>query len=615
MKTKISIVFITCLFISAGIPAQVDRVEPPFWWTGMVNPHLQLMVHGLDIAGSNPGIDYPGVRVKQVSRLESPNYLFIDLEISGSAKPGSFAIEFKDGKKNTGSFTYRLLERKPGSAEREGFNSSDVICLITPDRFANGDPSNDIVTGMREKAVDRSDITGRHGGDLQGIIDHLDYLDKMGFTAIWLNPVLENDMDSVSYHGYSTTDYYRVDPRYGSNEDYVRLCEEARRRGIKVIMDMIFNHIGLRHWWMEDLPDGDWINGYPEYMITNHRRTVNQDPHASLGDRRRMVEGWFVRSMPDLNQRNPFLANYLIQNSIWWTEYAGLAGIRQDTYPYPEKDMMAEWNKRVLAEYPGFNIVGEEWSLNPGLISYWQRGQSNLDGYRGHLPSLMDFPLQNALTTSLLAEDGWDSGWIRLYETLASDFLYPEPGNLVIFPDNHDMPRFYMQLGMDPELYRLGIAFILTTRGIPQIYYGSEILMTHTEGDHHGYIRKDFPGGWEGDPVNGFTGEGLSREEKAMQQYFSTLLNWRKDNTVIHTGRLVHFAPEGGTYVYGRYNDRKSVMVILNKATVNVELGMDRFRELTGKHTGGTDVISGRRYDIGKKLEVPARTALILELE
>jgi len=612
---KIVLVLLFVVVLSFNLNAQVDRVEPPGWWAGMKHPGLQLMVRGMDIAGSDVEIDYEGVKISSVSSLDSPNYLFISLELDENVRPGSFSVTLSKCDNPPVSFQYELKERVPGSAEREGFNNSDVICLVMPDRFANGDPQNDVVEGVRESVVDRSNRTGRHGGDLKGIRDHLDYFAEMGFTALWLNPVLENDMERSSYHGYSITDFYRVDPRLGSNEQFRALTQGARGKGIKMIMDLVFNHIGLFHPWMEDPPSSDWINFYPEYVRTNHRRTVNQDPYASEIDRKLMVDGWFVPSMPDLNQGNPFLANYLIQHSIWWIEYAGLAGIRMDTYPYPEKEMMAEWNRRVLAEYPYFNIVGEEWSLDPGLVSYWQKGQENRDGYRGHLPSLMDFPLQSALTESLLKEEGWDSGWLKLYETLAADYQYPDPFNLVIFPDNHDMSRFYMQLGMDRDLYRLGIIYILTTRGIPQFLYGSEILMTHTESDHHGDIRKDFPGGWRGDPVNAFTGEGLSGGEKEMQDFFRQLLHWRRESPVVHTGQLIHFAPEGGVYVYGRYNKEQKVMVLLNKSDQPAIVDTERFRELTGICSTGKDVLSGRSFDLTEPLEIPGVTGLILELE
>ena len=616
MKTLKKKYLLLTVFVAAStfLNAQVDHVEPPFWWAGMKNPRLQILVHGENISGNKVELSYEGVMLKSVSSVENPNYLFIDLELAQNVLPGKFDINFiKDGEM-VHSYTYKLKEREQGSAEREGFNNSDVMYLIMPDRFANGDPSNDEVTGMKE-GLNRKEPFGRHGGDIKGITDNLDYLSKMGFTSIWLNPVLENDQPEWSYHGYAATDFYRVDRRFGSNEDYRELGRIAKEKGIKLVMDMIFNHCGSEHWWMKDMPTSDWINFYPDFVGTNHRRTINQDPHASDIDARMMTDGWFVPAMPDLNQRNPFLATYLIQNSIWWIEYVGLAGIRMDTYPYPDKYMMAEWNRRVLEEYPYFNIVGEEWSLNPAIVSYWQKGQKNQDGYDGYLPGLMDFPLNNALVKGLTEKEEWDEGLIKLYKTLANDFLYPDPDNLVVFPDNHDMSRFYMQVGMDVDLFKTGIVYILTTRGIPQIFYGTEILMTHTESNSHGDIRKDFPGGWEGDEKNAFSGKGLSKKEIRIQDFFRKLLNWRKENPVIHTGKLTHFVPENGVYVYFRYNDKKKVMIILNKNEKNHHLKLERFIEILGDCTKGKDILNEKVYNLSGEIVLPALTPLILELQ
>ena len=616
MKLKIFLSALLTFSITAitSVNAQIDHVEPPFWWAGMKNPNLQLMVHGKNISSTKVVLDYEGVVLKSVTSIENPNFLFIDLQLSPDVIPGKFDIYFKNDGKTVESYLYEVKKRQPGSAQREGFKNSDVMYLIMPDRFANGNPGNDYIEGLKEKP-NRKEPYGRHGGDIRGIIEHLDYISDMGFTAIWLNPVLENDQPEWSYHGYATTDFYEVDRRFGSNEDYRKLGILAKEKGIKMIMDMIFNHCGSEHWWMKDMPSSDWINFYPEFKITSHRRTVNQDPYASGSDIKRMIEGWFVPAMPDLNLRNPFLATYLIQNSIWWIEYVGLAGIRMDTYPYSDKHIMSEWNKKVLEEYPDFNIVGEEWSLNPSIVSYWQKGQENKDGYNGNLPSIMDFPLQNALSKGLTEKEDWGTGLIRLYEALANDFLYPDPDNLVIFPDNHDMSRFYMQVGMDVNLFRLGIVYILTTRGIPQIFYGTEILLTHKESNSHGHIRKDFPGGWEGDKVNAFTGKGLLKKEIEIQNFFKKLLNWRKGNPVIHTGKLTHFVPENGVYVFFRYNMDKKVMIVLNKNKENFHLKLDRFNEILDENPKGKDVLSERVYDLSNEIVLPALTPLILELQ
>ncbi len=609
---KSLLIIVSALFWLNVSAQQPDRVEPPFWWAGMKSAELQLMVHGEKIASADVKINYPGVEVVSVTKVENPNYLFVDLKLDQNVQPGKFEILFSTSGKVTGKYQFELKQREKGSAERAGFGGSDVIYLVTPDRFVNGNPANDQVAGMKEKP-NRADKDGRHGGDIRGIINSLDYLQKMGFTAVWLNPVLENNMTQVSYHGYSTTDFYKVDPRYGSNEEYLELNAELDKRGMKLIMDMIFNHCGSEHWWMNDMPMKDWINNYPEYKITTHRRTVNQDPNASEADRHEMTDGWFVPTMPDLNQRNPFMAKYLIQNSIWWIEYAGLEGIRQDTWPYPDKNMMAEWTKKVLEEYPHFNIVGEEWSLNPAIVSYWQRGKVNADGYHCNLPSLMDFPLQNSVSNGLRNTENWDNGLIQIYESLANDFLYPDAANLVIFPDNHDMSRFYVQVGENPDLLKMGLAFFLTTRGVPQIYYGTEIMMRH-EGNEHGNIRADFPGGWEGDAVNAFTGKGLTDGQKDMQKYISTILNWRKNCQVIHHGKLMHFVPQDGIYVYFRYNENESVMVMLNKNQEGKTIDTSRFHERISGYKTGKEIISGRQLSDISKITVPARSAVIVEL-
>ena len=605
-------VFLLASSIAYSSP-KIDKVEPPFWWCGMQEPQVELLVYGEKLAGLQPHIDYPGVQLERTISVENANYLFLDLTISAEAKPGNFDIEFKNDGKTVLKHNYEIRARKDGSSQRQGFSNADVIYLITPDRFVNGNPQNDNVKGLHEKE-NRQDPDGRHGGDLQGIVDHLDYLVQMGFTGVWINPVLENDQKKYSYHGYSTTDFYRVDGRFGSNEEYLALSHKAREKGIKLIMDMIVNHCGSEHWWMKDLPMGDWLNSQDAYMQTNHRRHAVQDPYASKSDYDRYVDGWFVPSMPDLNQRNPLMANYLIQNAIWWIEYADLSGIRMDTYSYADKEFMADWTKRIMEEYPDFNIVGEEWSPNPVIVSYWQRGKYNPDGYTSSLPSLMDFPLQQALSRGLNNDETFTSGLVQVYELLATDRLYPDPFNLVIFPDNHDMSRFYTQVDENFDLFKLGITEILTTRGIPQIYYGTEILMSNPGTDRHGIIRSDFPGGWADDKVNGFTGEGLSDKQKQAQAFMKTLINWRKKTPVVHSGKLMHFSPDFGVYVYFRYNENDKVMVVLNKNTEDFELNLGRFEEMLDGEKSGLNILDGKEYKLEDKLNVPARSPMVLEL-
>ncbi|MGQ1909735.1 glycoside hydrolase family 13 protein [Marinifilum sp. RC60d5] len=615
MKRLIAVVINVFLFVNLGFSGEykINHLEPAFWWTGMKNSNLQLLVHGDNISELKPELDYAGVSIEKVSYVQNPNYLFIDLKLRDKVKAGEFDILFKKGKKTILNYTYRLLEREKGSANRIGFTSKDVMYLITPDRFANGNPNNDSVKGMPD-TVNRKDKSGRHGGDIKGIIDHLDYILDMGFTSIWINPVLENNQPKLSYHGYSITDYYEVDKRFGSNEEYRKLSQLAKEKGIGLIMDMVVNHCGSEHWWMKDLPSQDWINCNGKFKRTSHKRTTVQDKYASKEDLKQFADGWFVKTMPDLNQRNEFLAKYLIQNTIWWVEYAGLQGIRMDTYPYPDADFMSRWTREVMEEYPNFNIVGEEWTTNPALISYWQKGKVNHDDYKSYLPSLMDFPIQNALVEALNKEETWSTGWIKLYEMLANDFLYPNPDNLVIFPDNHDMARIFDQLNRNYESFKMAMAYILTMRGIPQIYYGTEILAKSDGGGDHGMLRSDFPGGWSGDKVNAFTGKGLSVQEKDAQDFLKKLLIWRKDNEIIHNGKLIHYAPDFGVYSYFRHTDNGKVMVILNKNKESVQLETKRYHEMIKGNEMAKDIISGKSFSMKDSIEVPARSAMILEI-
>jgi glycosidase len=574
------------VFMANPLQAQV-RVEPPNWWVGMHNPSLQLMLHGPGIAGYRPEISGDGLTLEAWHPGASPNYLFLDLPVALDGEGGwvSIALERPDFPKIT--LEYELKRREGPPEAFRGFDSSDVVCLITPDRFANGDPGNDQVPGLKEQGVNRQDDYARHGGDIRGITEHLDYLYDMGFTALWPTPLLTNDMPRTSYHGYAITDFYAVDPRFGTLEEYRELSDQARARGLKLIMDQVVNHCGLHHWWMADLPFPDWIHYQDDFLaggpftVTNHRRTTNQDPYSSRADRERMDQGWFVPDMPDLNQSNPFLATYLIQNSIWWVETLQLGGIRQDTYPYPDKAFMARWARALMEEYPEFTIVGEEWSYNPLLVGYWQHGAHNRDGYQSWLRSTMDFPLQKALVGALTTGEGWDAGLNILYEALANDFHYPRPLDLLFFGDNHDMDRVFTQLGESVRLTEMALAFILTAPRIPQIYYGTELLLQNTAkpGDH-GLIRTDFPGGWAGDSKNGFDGSGLDPRERAMQAYLKNLLNFRKQSPALQKGGTLHFAPEDGVYVLARTYGDERVVLVLNKNDRPYALPLDRFAEL-----------------------------------
>jgi glycosidase len=596
----------------AQAPA-IDRMEPPFWWAGMHDNKVQLMVHGEAIGDLTPTLNYPGARIASVTRTPNRNYLFIDLVLDPKVAPGTFDITFS-GAGRTTTHAYRLLARDPGSATRQGFSSKDAIYQIMPDRFANGDPSNDNVAGMLDKA-DRKGGLGRHGGDIQGAINHLDYIADMGFTQLWPTPLIENNMPGYSYHGYAATDLYKIDPRYGSNEDFVRLSTEAKKRGIGIIQDVVLSHIGSHHWWMKDVPAPDWINYSDKFVPTQHYHTAVQDPYGAKEDADNFTRGWFVKSMPDLNQSNPLLANYIIQNNIWWIEYAKLSGLRIDTFGYSDGAFLSEYTRRIMAEYPNLNLVGEEWSTKVPVVARWQRGKDNFDGYRAYTPSLMDFPVAEAMRTALADKKGGNV-FSDVYETLSLDYLYPEPGNLVLFADNHDMSRIYSVAGEDVDKYKMAMVFMMTAPRIPQFYVGDELLFTSpTKVRDDASYRIPFPGGWAGDKVNAFTGVGLKDKPRAAQAFVRKLTNWRKSQPVIHSGRMMHYGPQNNTYVYFRYNADKKVLVAFNNNAKEMALDVDRFREMLTGVTSGVDVLTGKTFDLRSTLTLPAGASVILELD
>ena len=605
-----------CLWLTAFAPlahaARIERVEPANWWVGMQHNRVELLVHGKDIAASTPRLSRAGVAIVDVQKTDNPNYLFVTVDIAGDAAPGAFDIEFVEAGKVVATHPWRLDAREPGSAQRRGFDARDAIYLVTPDRFANGDPGNDSVAGMTE-AANRSNPNGRHGGDIAGIRQHLDYIAGMGFTQLWPTPMLENNQPAYSYHGYAITDLYRTDPRMGSNEDFRALSREAKAKGVGIVMDVVLNHIGSKHWWMRDLPAKDWINNGATFAPTNHRRTTIQDPHAAPADRAAFTDGWFVDAMPDLNQRNPHLARYLIQNTLWWIEYAGLSGIREDTFGYADADFLSAWAKAVLAEYPNFAMVGEEWSINPAVVAHWQRGKHNASGHVPHMPSMMDFPIHIALRNALVQPEGWETGWTGLYEMLANDFVYPDPDALVVFAENHDTPRLLAHVDGDLALWKLGMAYLATVRGTPQFYYGSEVLLRGPKERNDGQLRADMPGGWAGDAADAFTGKGLSAAQREAQDYTRALFTWRKRTPLLHTGKLTHFAPQDGVYVYVRHDAGKAVLVALNKNETATSLALERFAAfLQGR--GAREALTGKPVALGKTLELQAKSATLLEV-
>ena len=601
--------------VDVNLSNKIERVEPPNWWIDMKTKDLQLLIYGKNISNYDPVINSSNVKLISSERVKNENYLFINISIDNNAKPENIEINFLENNIIVDRYEFSLLDRKENASKVEGFNNSDVMYLITPDRFANGDLSNDDVEYMYERP-NRDNNRGLHGGDIQGIINHLDYIKDLGFTTVWLNPVTENNMKKSSYHGYSTTDYYKVDPRFGTNELFRELSLKSKKKGIKLVMDLIPNHCGSEHWFFKDPPMEDWFNNQSGFKQTSHRRETVQDIHASEIDKREHADGWFVETMPDLNQKNKKISKYLIQNTLWWIEYAGLSGIRVDTYPYSDKNFMSDWTFSVMDEYPNFNIVGEEWSDSPIVISYWQKDKVNHDGYVSYLPTLMDFPLQISFSEALTDDFDWGKGFIKPYRTLASDFLYPNPNNLLIFPDNHDMARFYTQVNNDIDLFKMGIVYYSTMRGIPQFYYGTEILMNSDKnpGDH-GLIRTEFPGGWPDHSKNAFTGDGLSFKERQTQLFFKEILNWRKDNEVIHYGKLIQFAPKDEIYSFFRILDDKLVWVIFNRNDSSKKLNTTRFEELITDKEFGYDVLNKKRISISENIILEKKSALIIEIE
>lgn len=591
-----------------------DHVEPAFWWTGMKNTSLEILFHNqkLNIGEYDVQVNYEDIELTEIKRVENPHYLFVDLKISPSAKEGMVPIRFRSGKR---SFTYNYEIRSKSAQDNriQGFNSSDVVYLIMPDRFANGDPKNDSIPGMFE-GVHRDKGEGRHGGDLQGITDHLNYIKDLGVTAIWLNPVLENNQRRSSYHGYAVTDLYRVDRRFGDNEAYLSFIEKSHGNGLKVIQDMVMNHIGNDHWLMHDLPEKDWIHQFPQFTRSNYQGNVIADPYRSEYDSVKMSNGWFDTTMPDVNQNNPLFATYLIQNTLWWIEYSGIDGIRMDTYPYPDKDFMARWAKAVMEEYPSFNIVGEVWLQNSvPATAYWQKGMINADGYQSYLPTVTDFPFCYTVPQALNEAGGWETGMRRLYTLLSQDFIYPDANKNLTFLDNHDMTRFFLSVKKDMKKFKMGLVFLLTTGGIPQIYYGTELLMDG-DGSHHPNVRLDLPGGWQGDGVNAFSRQGRSQEQNEAFDFISSLLKWRKNNPVIHNGRLTHYIPEDNVYVYFRQDADTRIMVAMNANDSEKVLNTAPFAENLKGVTTATDVLTGAQFRDPGTLYLPAWTALVLEL-
>lgn len=591
---------------------EIKKVAPSFWWAGMKNPELQILLYGENLALSDVSVSGEGIFLKETVRQDNPNYLLLYLDLS-EAKAQTFQILLKNEKKKL-QIPYELKSRVRRGEDVKGFTSEDVLYLIMPDRFANGNPENDVVDGMREKKIDRADSFARHGGDLQGISNHLDYIADLGATAIWLNPTQENDMESGSYHGYAITDYYQIDRRFGSNEDFCALVEKAHEKDLKVVMDMIFNHCGSENYLFKDKPSKEWFNYRSNYVQTSFKTASVMDIHASAYEKKIATDGWFASVMPDFNQRNRHVARYLIQSSIWWIEYAGINGIRQDTHPYADFDFMSQWCKEVLDEYPYFNIVGETWLNSNMLVSYWQKDSKLAAPLNSNLPTVMDFPLQALMNQAFDEETGeWGGGLYKLYDYQTQDLVYANPMNLLTFLDNHDTSRFAQtdEMAKNLKRYKQAMVFLLTTRGIPQIYYGTEILMTGDKGKGDGDLRKDFPGGWQGDTRNCFAKNGRTALENEAFEFTRQLLNWRKGNQVIGKGSLKHYSIQNGVYVYQREFNGKSVVIIMNGTDDSKELDLAPYQEILPRENA-LDVLTGKNVNLSGKLCLDGRENLIL---
>ena len=598
---------------------KVDRIEPTNWYVGMKDPSVQLMVYGEGIRDAEVAIDYAGVTIDSLVRLDSPNYLLVYLNTRG-AQPGTMEMTFKQGRSKK-KVKYQLLAREMSGDKRKGFTNADVLYMLMPDRFADGNPANNQIAGMQPYKNDRTKPSLRHGGDIEGIRQHLDYFTQLGVTALWFTPVLENNSpdshNTVStYHGYATTNYYQVDPRFGTNEEYRRLCDEAHSRGLKIVMDMIFNHCGSYHPWLKDMPSHDWFN-QPDYknnyLQTSYKLTPVMDPYASEVDLKETVEGWFVPSMPDLNHHNVHVMNYLIQNSIWWIETAGIDGIRMDTYPYAYADAMARWMKKLDSEYPNFNVVGETWVENPAYTAAWQKG-NKMGKPESYLPTVMDFSFYEKIDSAKHEEtDGWWRGYNRVYNSLCHDYLYPNPSSVMAFIENHDTNRF-LGNGQDVPALKQALALLLTIKRIPQLYYGTEVLMNGTKEVTDGNVRKDFPGGFPGDTENAFTAEGRTPLQNDMFNWLSALLHWRQGNKLITDGKMTQFIPYGGIYVVARTLQGKHAVTIINGTTSQRQMKLDRYNEVFQGATVARDVPTGKTIDLSSgSITLPPRGTLVLE--
>jgi len=609
--TLLAIVFIFGLQLQAKTLPFIQRVEPTFWWTDMHQPEFQLMLYGVNIASADISIKYPGVTISHKELTDNHNYVFLYLNITKETLPGKFNIQVKIGKKSQ-TIVYELKSRRNGSAVRKSFTEADAIYLLMPDRFANGNQKNDSIPGYIQ-GVNRNDLGARHGGDIEGIISKIPYLADLGITTLWTTPLFDNNDTKYSYHHYACSDYYKIDPRLGSNHDYIRLADSCHSNGLKLIIDVVPNHCGSSHWWMKDMPAKDWLNNWSTFTSSNYRMTAWTDPHASEIDKYRLTHGWFAPNMPDLNLQNPLLFDYLRQVYVFWIEYANIDGMRVDTYPYNDLKTAARFVQSIRGEYPKMNVVGECWVKTPAEIAYYQSGNNNKDGFDSQLTSVMDFCLKDVLYSSFNESESWDTGMARFYAHYAQDFVYANPNMIMNFLDNHDIDRYSTMTKGDIQKYKMGLAMLITARGYPQIYYGTEIMMDGIAGNYEGH-RLDFPGGWNTDKRNAFVSNGRTKAENEVFNYLKTLLNYRKNNPVLQNGKMKQFIPENGLYVTFRYNKEKSVMIIANNNLVNKEINLQRYAEMLKDKNQGIEITTGNKYTLSDNIPIPAKTVLILDI-
>ena len=600
------------LFVCLNLSAQVSKVEPPMWWSGMHNTNVMVTLYGENLA--DYAVASNDLTITDVVRLENKNYLFVYLDFA-AAKPGTYQLVLEHSQKESIQIPYELMERREGSALRKGYDSSDFIYLIMPDRFANGDPTNDSHPDLHEQS-NRKDPWGRHGGDLQGIIDHLDYIAQLGVTAIWNTPVLEDNDPKGSYHMYAASDVYQIDRRFGSNEKYKQLSAELKKRNMKLIKDYVVNHWGLEHYMIQDLPSKDWINQWDEFTPSSHAKEIFSDPYAAEVDVKQLVNGWFVDSMADLNQKQPQLLKYLTQNAIWWIEYADLSGLRVDTYPYNSRDEVTLWSKAIMDEYPNFSIVAESWVINPIHLSYWQKDSpiAAMSGFNSQVTHVKDFALFAAVQEVFTEKTPWwDQKMNKIYKVFQNDFVYANPNDLMVFLENHDTTRINELV--DFENYKLMTTLLATVRGVPQTYYGTEISIKGSKEKGDADLRKDFPGGWPDDLRSAFTPMGRTPTENKYFDFTAQLFNWRKSEPVIHHGKTMHYAPQNEVYVYFRYTDTKSIMVILNANDEAQTLDLSRYKQRIGSATEAKDVFSGARVNLSNSLKIPPKSSSIISFK